>query len=74
MIDPHHPFYRSLWLRVAIVVFTFAWAVTEFAIGSDTFGVIVGALGAYAAYMFFGPPARSKSTDKSEDRASEEEP
>lgn len=53
LIDPEHPFYRPLWVRIAIVVFCLGWAAVEFITGWPLFGVLFAAAGGYAAYMFF---------------------
>jgi hypothetical protein len=53
MFDLDHPFFRPLWLRVAIVVVCLGWAVFEFAGGSAFWGILFGALGVYSAYRFF---------------------
>ncbi|PRY24360.1 hypothetical protein CLV78_103226 [Aliiruegeria haliotis] len=50
LIDPSHPFYAPLWRRVVIVVVTLGWAAVEFATGNLTWGILVGALGAYCLF------------------------
>jgi hypothetical protein len=52
-LDTDHPFFRPLWVRVLIVAVCVLWAAFEFATGSPFWGVIFGALGAYAAWSFF---------------------
>lgn len=43
LIDPNHPAYRRLWVRIAIVAVCFAWATVEFVTGDPFWGVISGA-------------------------------
>ena len=66
MIDPDHPFYKPLWRRILIPAVCWVWAIIEF-IGDEPFwGVIVGALGAYATYKLFiekRPPPAEKPVD-----------
>ena len=50
LIDVNHPFYRPLWIRIAIVVFCFGWAVVELVGRQPFWAIISGALGVYSAY------------------------
>ncbi len=50
MIDLDHPIYRPLWARLLIVGACAAWTGFEFWMGAPMWGVIVGGVGAYAAY------------------------
>ncbi|MBB4572034.1 hypothetical protein [Rhizobium lentis] len=53
LIDPNHPAYRRLWVRIAIVAVCFSWATVEI-IGGDPFWAVISAsAGAYAYYMLF---------------------
>ncbi|WP_064705858.1 hypothetical protein [Rhizobium bangladeshense] len=53
LIDPNHPAYRRLCVRIAIVAVCFAWATVEFVTGDPFWGVISGGAGAYALYVLF---------------------
>ncbi|ANP86750.1 hypothetical protein HFO55_25570 [Rhizobium leguminosarum] len=53
LIDPNHPAYRRLWVRVAIVAVCFGWAVVEFVTGDPFWGVLAGGAGAYSFYILF---------------------
>ncbi|CAN7421352.1 DUF3329 domain-containing protein [Neorhizobium sp. LjRoot104] len=53
MIDPNHPFYAPLWRRVLIPAVCAVWAIFELVAGEPFWAIIVGALGAYAAYKLF---------------------
>jgi hypothetical protein len=53
MIDPNHPFYAPLWRRLLIVAVCFVWAGFELYTGEPFWGIIVGAVGAYATYKLF---------------------
>ena len=51
LIDPSHPLYKPLWVRILIVAVCFGWAAVE-SFGPQPFwAVISGALGAHAAWM-----------------------
>lgn len=47
------PFYRPLWIRLAIVITCFGWGVVELISGSPGFAVLSLGLGGYTAYRFF---------------------
>ncbi len=51
LIDPAHPFYRPLWVRLLIVVFAFGWALVELANGAIFWAALFAAIGAYAAWV-----------------------
>ncbi len=52
MIDRNHPFYRPLWLRLALTGFFAGWTLLElFVIGSSFFGAISAALAIYFAWV-----------------------
>lgn len=51
-----HPFFRPLWRRVAVTGVCLIWALFEFAGGSPFWGMLTGALGAYAGWVFFLAP------------------
>lgn len=47
IIDPKHPFYRPLWVRLLVVAICAVWFVVELVFGSPFFMVIMGALTVY---------------------------
>ncbi|KAA0700618.1 hypothetical protein DTW90_02925 [Neorhizobium sp. P12A] len=51
LIDPNHPFYKSLWRRILIVAVCLGWAVIEASTREPFWAVLVGAVGIYAAWM-----------------------
>lgn len=51
IIDPKHPFYRPLWVRLLVVAICAIWFVVELFIGSPFFMVIMGALTVYTAWV-----------------------
>jgi hypothetical protein len=53
MFDLQVPFFRPLWIRVAVVVVCLGWALFELASGAVFWAVIFGGMGGYAAYQFF---------------------
>lgn len=60
ILDPDHPFFRkplTRWLTAAIPL---VWAGVEFVAGSPGWGVLFGALGAYAAWalLIVGPSGK----------------
>ena len=50
--DVQHPWFKPLWLRVAIVVFTFCWTGFELWNGNTLWAVFFGACGVYLAYQW----------------------
>ena len=51
-LDPDHPIFRPVWVRVLVVAVCLGWAVFEFVAGSPLWGMLFGALGVYAAVVF----------------------
>jgi hypothetical protein len=71
-IDPDHPFYRPLWVRLLIVVFCSAWTAVEFWNGANTWGMIFLAVSAYTAcvlIIFFKPKTDAVEETKTDDPA-----
>ncbi|MDI7860755.1 hypothetical protein MRS76_02200 [Rhizobiaceae bacterium n13] len=50
LIDPNHPFYRPLWVRVAIVAVCAGWTLVEIYAGEPFWAMLVGAVAVYSAY------------------------
>lgn len=73
LIDPAHPFYKPLWVRLLIVGSCSGWAIFE-AIGGDPFFMIImGALAIYSArvlLIMYKPPADPDVTEKTPENAS----
>ena len=53
LLETDHPMFQPLWVRVLIVGLTTAWTFFEFYTGSPFWGVLFGALAAYAGWNFF---------------------
>lgn len=53
MFELRVPFFVPLWRRIALTGFCFAWAGVELLYGAPTWALLVGALGAFAAWQFF---------------------
>ena len=51
LIDTTHKFYRPLYVRIAIVAVCLGWAIVEATVGEPIWGIAVGAVGVYAAWM-----------------------
>jgi hypothetical protein len=57
-IDPDHPFYRPLWVRLIIVVSCSAWTAVEFYNEEQMWGTIFLVVSAYAfaqLLLFYKP-------------------
>ena len=52
-LDTDHPWFRPLWVRVALTLIPAAWGVLEFATGAPFWGTIFLGLAADAVYGFF---------------------
>ena len=49
-LDPMHPFFRPLWRRWLTVLLPAAWTVVELTAGTPLWGMLFGAVAAYAFY------------------------
>jgi hypothetical protein len=62
LLDPSHPFFRPVWVRVAVVGVALLWAVVELVFGSPGWAILFAATGLYALWEFTrdkgdaGPP------------------
>lgn len=75
LIDPSHRFYRPLLVRVAIVAVCLGWAIVEATAGEPIWGLAVGAVGVYAAWMLLlnFTPAPEEAASPPRDDAHETE-
>ncbi|TXI11240.1 MAG: hypothetical protein E6Q76_02750 [Rhizobium sp.] len=79
LIDPSHPLYKPLWVRILIVAVCFGWAAVE-TLGSQPFwAMLSGALGAYSAWMLLlnfkpQPPEATNSAPAQADPVEDDEP
>lgn len=69
LLDLDHPFFRPLWIRIAVVAVCLGWAAFEFVGGSPFWGVLFGGIGLYCARVFFLVDA--PATDDEERRGEE---
>lgn len=53
LVDPQHPFFRRLWVRVLSVLLPLIWAGVELSSGNTLWAVLFGAAGAYLGYALF---------------------
>lgn len=63
LLDTDHPFFRPLWIRIAIVAVAAGWAGLEFWAGSFGWGALVlafAALGAWGFFVDFDPDRHGK--------------
>ncbi|TCL74608.1 hypothetical protein [Rhizobium sp. BK251] len=77
LIDPNHPVYRPLWVRLLIVAVCFGWAGLELATGDPFWAVLAGGAGAYSAYMLllnFDPKPPETEAVRPDDEPEEDEP
>ena len=51
MIDPSHPFYRRLWVRIAIPTVCISWALFETMFGSEGWAAFFWLVGSYSGYI-----------------------
>ncbi len=49
-IEPEHPIYRPLWVRLLIVGLLAGWSALELTKGSPFWGMIAGGVGLFAAW------------------------
>ena len=67
MFDMDHPFFRPLWIRIAVVAVCLGWALVELMGGSPGWAMIFGALGAYAGWNFFVGGTRREDRNEDDD-------
>lgn len=53
LVDPHHPFFRPLWVRILCVVLTLAWTAFEASTGAVFWAILFGAAGIYLFVALF---------------------
>ncbi len=53
LIDPNHPFFTRLWVRILCVVLPLLWAGVEFSNGAMGWALLFGAAGIYLLYALF---------------------
>ena len=66
-IDPTHPVYRPLWVRLLIVGSCAAWTAVEYYNGQETWGLIFLIVSAYAfaqLILFYKPDEARKPEEK----------
>jgi len=66
-LDPDHPFFRPLWVRIATVAVALGWGLFEFSLGEPFWGIVFLGLGFYAGWTFFvavDPRGARRRTDK----------
>lgn len=51
--DSDRAFFKPLWRRIAVTAVCALWSAFEFANGQTFWGVLTGAIAAYAAWIFF---------------------
>ena len=72
LIDPAHPFYKPLWVRLLIVGSCTFWAIFEAVRGDPFFMIIMGALAIYSGRVLllnYKPPAEETTVSKTSDEA-----
>ncbi len=53
LVDPNHPFFRPLWVRVLCVALALAWAAFEASTGAVFWAILFGAAGIYLFVALF---------------------
>jgi len=51
VIDTSHPFYRRLWVRIAIPLICIGWALFETIFGSKSWAFFFWIIGSYSTYV-----------------------
>lgn len=69
LLDPSHPFFRPVWVRVAVVALSIGWGVVELVFGSPGWAILFAAAGLYALWVFVtydgaAPPGDSPGDSK----------
>lgn len=60
IVDPNHPFFRPLWVRILCVAFPFGWSIFEFSTGNLFWAILFAVAGAvlFNALILRGPDKR----------------
>lgn len=53
LFDTNHPFFKPLWIRVAVFAVAAGWGLFEFYIGSTVWGMLFIAFAGVSFYGFF---------------------
>ena len=53
LVDPNHPFFRPLWVRVLSVLLPLLWAAFEASTGATFWAILFGASGVYLFVALF---------------------
>jgi hypothetical protein len=51
--EAEHPFYRPLWVRIAITAAVIGWSILEWVNDEPIWGALTAAIAAWAIWMFF---------------------
>jgi len=51
-LDPAHPYFRPLWVRILVVAVALLWAIAELIFGSPGWAIVFAAAGLYALWEF----------------------
>ena len=77
LIDPSHPFYRPLWIRLLVVGSCTAWTAVEAYARQPFWAVITAAAAVYSAYMLlftYKPAPEAPAAPPSSDSNGPEQP
>lgn len=67
LFDLNDPFFKPLWIRVAIVVVTASWSAFEFIAGEHLWAILFGgvcAISIHGFFIAFNPRERDENTKK----------
>lgn len=53
LLEPDHPFFRPLWVRILVVAVAIGWGLFEYVLGNPFWSLVFWGLGLYAAWGFF---------------------
>ena len=71
--DLSDPFYRPVWIRVAVVAVCLGWGLFEFSGGAAFWGMIFLTMGGFAAWQFVTTDYSADETDRGEHSSDAEE-
>ncbi|MCM2291792.1 hypothetical protein NAC44_05560 [Allorhizobium sp. BGMRC 0089] len=70
-LDPHHPFFKPLWVRIVVTLVPLIWAGVELFTGTPVWAMISLALGFYAGlqlfWVFYKTPPKPDEANQGED-------
>jgi hypothetical protein len=67
LVDLNHPWFKHLWLRLAVTFVALGWGVFEFLTGEIFWSILFLSMGAWCATKFFLLPRQEDPSERDDD-------